>query len=183
MRTRTFRKKVDTREPDDDDPKVKVLKSNTLAFNVYFDDNEKLYSFYLMCIMTHSFLGIKLDEAVFTIKDFKLIFNTAYTMIKYMDKRYSQEIKDKIIQLELPLNVNFFLDALAQKLLEEEETTKWTLMDKVLRELYSLERIGPIVFRAHVAFFYEILWYYYHDAFSKNKEKHVLEISPQNIMF
>lgn len=181
MRTRTFRKKVDTREPDDDDPKVKALKSNTLAFNVYFDDNEKLYSFYLMCIMTHSFLGIKLDEDVFTIKDFKLIFNTAYTMIKYMDKRYSQEIKDKIIQLK-PLNGHVHLDALAQKLLEEE-TTNWTLMDKVRRELNSLERIGTICCRNHVAFFYEILWYYYHDAFSKNKEKHVLEISSQYIIF
>ncbi len=199
-RFRTF-KKVDLTEPEDDDPKVKSLKRNDLAWNVYFDKNEKLYSFYLMAIMTHSFVGLPLMEENFTEQDLKLIFNTAGAMIAHMDKRYKEDVRDMIIKLSLPLTanptslLNDFLTVYNNKKPSEifgkpmplsdniKTAFDWGLVDRARREFAVLERVGNITGDVYVALLYELLWFYYHDEFSPNSFRHAQIIKEYRILF
>lgn len=197
-RFRTFKKKSKLYEPEDDDPAVKATKRTDLAFDIFFDNNEKLYSFYLMSIMTHSFMGLNLDKYTFTDNDFKFLFNTANAMIKHMDKRYKEEVRDMIIKLALPLTsnpsslLNDFLATYSSKpkdvLVEipsfpnSKTRVDWGLIDKVRREFATLERVGRVVQSEHLAFLYEILWFYYHDEFSPNYFRHT-QIIKEIIIF
>ncbi len=199
-RFRTFKNKVDKTEPEDDDKRVKVIKRKDLAFDIFFDENKKLYSFYLMSLMTHSFVGVPLHEDTFHPETLRLIFNTANAMIKHMDVRCNAETRNMILRLALPLSaapqsfLNDFLavykpstnEVLISPILTKKlsDSFDWGLIDKIRREFAVLERVGNVVGEVEMAFLYEILWYYYYDEFSPNGERHTQLIKERsNILF
>lgn len=158
--------------------KLAVIKNEKLRWDRFYSEDDKLVNMYCMMKVTGNLAGLSLPDL--TDPDMNIIFNTAYTLIKYFEvRKYSPEIIKNVIEYRVPLyTISFeWIDRFCREVLEiqrvvteadhqlEIYANNWEFITKMASEFGSLEKVFPLMgWLSDIM--YEIVNWYVFDKFS-----------------
>lgn len=172
-----------------------VIRDRNVYSDIFFQDDEKLYGFYLMVKVTKTLMGVP-----FSFEDHTLIgmFNSVYTAIGVFKRHDPNEVR-QFIESHMPLNgegifsklgeLNKFLNQIYYKdnpwynqinrerffdeypeLVSRNEDF-WYSMDKLTQEIACQSRMGSFNTYVQRLAVSELLSFYYYDKFTDDVEK------------